>query len=263
MHVSYVELKEHCKKVFRAKGIPVGCDEDGADVVAWGEFIGLSALAALYEEVTEMQYTGMTGIKEVGRDKDKVIFDANNQSALVLGKLMADYALGEIQSKKHIKVHVTNTTRSRLLAYPAYYVSNNNQGCIIFYRINGGLERWIFAAPEIEFPVFAEGHEVEETILSVLQQKVHYIPDKEMADQEFLLICTEDTSIVTSCIRKLRNEVENKQIEMTEASRLRAEYQRSMFYGKEIDSQLWEKLKIIGQGTLVEATEESRQRGAG
>lgn len=36
MHVSYVELKEHCKKVFRAKGIPVGCDEDGADVVAWG-----------------------------------------------------------------------------------------------------------------------------------------------------------------------------------------------------------------------------------
>jgi len=264
MDVSYVELKEHCKKVFRSKGIPIGCDEDGAEVIAWCEFIGLDALETLLEEAKEMDDSlGMTGITEVNRNKDTITFDANHQSALVLGKLMADYAIGEIQSKQYIKLHITNTTRSRMLAYPAYYVAQNNEGCIIFYRTKEGLERWIFAAPEVVFPVFAEGYEVEEVILGIIKDKVNYSPLQNISDKEFLIICMKETSVITACIRKLRNEVQNKQIEMTEASRLRAVFQKSMYYGKKVDQNLWNQLYTIGQQSLIEATDSSRKRGAG
>jgi|SRR5690625_142684 len=263
MHVSYVELFAHCTKVFRAYGIPNGCAEDGADVVTWSEFIGLEGMKTLLEEMTELNPSGMERINIIHEEEGLFIFDGNKQSALILGKLMADYALGAVESKDTVGVFIQNTTRSRLLAQPAYYIASRGRGCVIHYKTETGITRWILAAPEVDYPIFAEGNRAEEIMQENVIARLGKYETSRLDRHAFLLICTTDTTLITSCIRKLRLEAQHPWLQLTESAQLKAAFEKAFYHGASVDKEVWSKLDNIGRKTLVEATEESRRRGAG
>lgn len=263
MRVSYVELFNLSKKVFRAYGIPNGCAEDGADVVTWSQFIGLEGMQTLLEEMTDIQPSGMDGIKLIEQEENFYLFDGNEQSALVLGKLMADYALGIAEVDQTVRIYMQNTTRSRLLAQPAHYIASRGLGCIINYKTETGVLRWILASPEISYPVFAEGERAEEIMQECLAENVKNYKMKATNSDAFWLTCTTKTAFITSSVRKLRQEAQNNKLEMTESATLKARFEKSFFNGVKVDETLWRKLDEIGQKTLVKATKESREHGAG
>ncbi len=263
MHVSYVELFNHCRKVFCAFDIPNGCAEDGADVVTWSEFIGLEGMKTLLEEMMDLNPSGMESINLLHEKDDLFIFDGKQQSALILGKLIADYALGTVKTNGTVSIYMQNTTRSYLLAQPAYYIATRGYGSIVRYKTEEGITRWILANPEIKYPVFAEGERAEKIMQESLSAGIGKYDIKSSNSHEFLLVCTTDVTLLNSCVRKLREEAQNNSVQMTESAQLRASFEKAYYNGARIDQKLWDALDIIGRKTLVKATEESRQRGAG
>src|SRR5690625_1388224 len=242
MRVSYVELFNLTKKVFSAYGIPHGCAEDGADVVTWSEFIGLDGMQTLLEEMRELQPSGMDGIKLIEKEENFYLFDGNEQSALVLGKLMADYALGAAEVDETLRIYTKNTTRSRLLAQPASYLASRGLGCIINYKTESGILRWILATPEIEFPVFAEGERAEEIMQEILSKEIKNYRLKPTNSDAFWLTCTTKTALITTSIRKLRKSAQSKNLTMTESATLKASFEKAFNNGANVDRELWHAL---------------------
>ena len=263
MRVSFVELFIHCKKVFRAFGIPYGCADDGAGVVAWSEFAGLNGMEVLKQEISDMPSSGMESIEMVSEENGLCRFDGNGQSAIILGKLMADYALAMAESRNTVRVYMGNTTRSRLLAYAGHYIASRGRGCLINYKTETGGPMWILATPEIAFPIFAEGPVAEEVMQRNLTEELGRYETAGLSTDDFWMVCTTDTEVITSCVRKLRRASQNDEIKLTESAHLKAVFEKAYFNGAEVDESTWRMLDGIGHQTLVEATEESRNRGAG
>ncbi|GAA0447868.1 hypothetical protein GCM10008983_27470 [Lentibacillus halophilus] len=264
MRVSFVELFIHCKKVFRACGIPYGCADDGAEVVTWSEFIGLKGMHVLQQEIPNMYPPGMRSVDLLLEDDNGLFrFDGNKQSAIILGKLMADYALALAETRETVRVHMTNTTRSHLLAQPAHYIASRNRGCLINYKTKNGEPMWILSTPEIAYPVFAEGNSAEEMVQHSLTAELGQYETTNLKSDDFWLVCTTETNLITSCIRNLRHEAKKGAIHLTESAKLKATFDKNYNNGLEVDDQAWKELGDIGDQTLVEATEASRQRGAG
>ncbi|MYL57910.1 DUF3726 domain-containing protein [Virgibacillus halodenitrificans] len=263
MRVSYVELFIHCKKVFRACGIPYGCADDGAEVVTWSEFIGLEGMKVLQQEIPNMQPPGMDEVKLLVEQDGLYRFDGNGQSAIILGKLMADFSLGMAESRETIRVHMQNTTRSRLLAQPAHYIAARGKGCLVNYKTADGNSVWILSTPEIAYPIFAEGSNAEQLMQENLTAELGQYETANIGDDDFWLVCTTETELITSCVRKLRHAAKQGMIKLTESSQLKAIFEKAYFNGAQVDGELWRQLNQIGQKTLVEATEQSRLRGAG
>lgn len=263
MRVSDVELFIHCKKVFQACGITYGCADDGAWIVTWSEFVGLNGMQALKKEVPNMQHLGIKSVDFVREENDLFQFEGNGQSAIILGKLMADYALAMAETKETVRIYMQNTTRSHLLAQPAYYVASQGKGCLIHYKIANGSSMWILATPEIAYPIYAEGAAVEKILERNLTAELGQYETKDMEDDDFWLVCTTETQFISSCIRNLREEAKNGKIELTESVRLKAMFDYAYFNGALIDDTLWNDLDQVGRATLVEASEQSRLQGTG
>ncbi|WP_017549864.1 DUF3726 domain-containing protein [Salinicoccus carnicancri] len=263
MHVSFVELFLHCKKVFRAHGISYGCADDGAEVVAWSEFAGLHGLQVLKKEISDMPDSGMRSIMLVSKEEGLYRFNGNGQSAIILGKLMADYALGLSETQNTVRVHMSNTTRSRLLAYAGHYIASRDKGCVINYRMQDGTPMWILSTPEVSFPIFAEGEIAESIMQKNLTEELGRHETNDLSTDEFWMVCTDETELITGCVRKLRWASKNGDVKLMESAQLKAIYEQAYFNGAEVDSATWDILDEVGRKTLVEATDESRVRGAG
>lgn len=263
MRVSFVELFMHCKKVFRACGVPYGCADDGAEVVTWSEFVGLEGMKVLQEEISEMRAAGMESVHLCKEENGLFRFDGNGQSAIVLGKLMSDYALAMAELRQTVRIHMQNTSRSRLLAQPASYVASRGKGCLVNYKTAHGVNMWILATPEIAFPVFAEGDIVEQIMQDRLTNELGKYETTNLGTNDFWLVCTTETDLITSCVRKLRQEARKGTVRMTESSQLKANWEKAFYSGAKVDQYLWDQLGKVGKKTLVEATELSRLRGAG
>ncbi len=263
MRVSYVELFIHCKKVFRACGIPYGCADDGAEVVAWSEFIGLKGMKVLEKEIPKLHASGMKEVTLLSEKDGLFQFDGHHMSAIVLGKLMADFALGIAETRDTVRIHLQNTTRSRLLAQPAHYIALRGKGCLINYKSDAGNTMWILSTPEIGYPVFAEGERAEEIMQQYLTDKLKKYETINMKGEEFWLVCTTDTKFINACVRKLRQATENGAVRLTESLQLKARFEKAFNNGAKIDMDIWEKLDKTGQKTLVKNTEQSQLYGTG
>lgn len=263
MRVSYVELLAHCKKVFRACGIPDGCADDGAEVVTWSEFIGLEGLRVLQQEISHMQPFGMESVEQLLEENGPYRFDGKGQSAIILGKLMADYTLGLSETRKTVRVHMQNTTPSHLLAQPVHYIASRDRGCLVNYKTRDGSLMWILATPEIAYPVFAEGDTVGQIMQHNLTAELGQYETENFSSDDFWLVCTTETELITRCVRNLRQEAENETIKLTESVQLKAIFEKAYFNGAKVDDTIWNELDQIGRKTLVEATEQSRLNGAG
>ncbi|WP_080872407.1 DUF3726 domain-containing protein [Oceanobacillus timonensis] len=254
MRVSYVELFIHCKKVFRACGIPYGCADDGAEVVTWSEFIGLNGMQVLLDEIPNINPPGMESIHLLQEEKGLYRFDGRRQSAIILGKLMADFALGMSETKRTVRVYMQNTTRSRLLAQPAHYIASRGKGCLVNYKTREGKPMWILSTPEIAFPFFAEGDAAEQIMEQNLTADLGQYETASMTSDGFWLVCTSETTWITSCIRKLRQAAENRTMQLTESVHLKATFEKTYLQGAKIDMHHWNELDQIGRETLVKAS---------
>lgn len=256
MRISYVELFIHCKKVFRACGIPYGCADDGAGVVTWSEFIGLNGMQVLLKEIPNIKSQSMKNVHLLQEENGLYRFDGEAQSAIILGKLMADFALGMSETKNTVRVHMQHTTHSRLLAQPAHYIASRDKGCLVNYKTSQGVPIWILSTPEIAYPLFAEGDVAEQIMEQNLTAELGQYETANMTSDEFWLVCTSETKLITSCVRKLRQAAGNGAIKLTESVHLKATFEKAYLYGAEIDMKCWNELDQIGRETLVEAMEE-------
>ncbi|MFD1780681.1 hypothetical protein ACFSFW_18610 [Fredinandcohnia salidurans] len=263
MRVSYVELFQHCKKVFCAGGTPYGCADDGAEVVTWSEFIGLEGMHVLQQEILDNPHSLMEGIELVSEENGLYRFDGNGQSAIILGKMMADYALSLSETNKTVRVYMHNTTRSRLLAKPAHDIATRNRGCIIRYKTMEGNPMWILSTPGMTFPLLVEGEVAERILQQNLTAELGKYETTNLASDGFWLVCTTEIELITSCIRELRQEASKGTITLTESTYLKANFEKAYHNGAKVDPILWNSLNEIGRQTLVTATELSRLRGAG
>ncbi|WP_147803903.1 DUF3726 domain-containing protein [Alkalicoccus halolimnae] len=89
MWVTYPELTSHVKKVLEACLVPSGCIDDGAELVAWGEAMGLGGLKDLYAHLPRLEQSEYPSIY-IQRN---TCIDGNRNSGLIISRLIFDEIL--------------------------------------------------------------------------------------------------------------------------------------------------------------------------
>ncbi|MFC5588981.1 DUF3726 domain-containing protein [Sporosarcina soli] len=263
MRVSYLETFLHCKKVFEACGCSYGIAEDGAEMVAWGEFAGLAGLTILANEVATLQSSSRTEIQLLVEKEDVTLLDGGGQSSLLVAKAVADYALSKLgRSGKEVLV-VQNTSASKLLATQASYVASKGKGCVISYHTHEKKPVLLLATQRTQYPVVIEGraeHDLLDRMSKEFNQDVKLGNDQSNG---FTFICTEDLSRIDRFIEEILDEPFNSSIDIYESKKMENQWKKSWENGAEVDRELWDELYKTGSKILVESTEQSRLRGAG
>ncbi len=264
MRVSYLETLLHCKKVFEACGSSYGIAEDGAEMVAWGEFAGFSGLTILANEVATLQSSSRTEIQWLVENEDVTLLDAGGQSSLVVAKAIADYALSKLErSGKQVLVVVQNTSASKLLATQAAYVTSKGKGCVISYRTHEKRSVLLLATQRTQFPVVIEGRTVDDLLERMSKELNQDVKLGNDHSNGFTFICTEDSSPIDRLIEEILDEPLNLSIDIYESKKMENQWKQSWQSGAEVDRELWDELYKTGSKILVESTEQSRLRGAG
>lgn len=89
MWVAYPELIAYVKKVLEACHVPSGCIDDGAEVIAWGEAMGLDGLKDLYAHLPRLEQSEYPSIHL----QRNTCIDGNKNSGLIISRLIFDEIL--------------------------------------------------------------------------------------------------------------------------------------------------------------------------
>lgn len=247
MRVSYPELYVHCKKVLEGCGLPIGCAEEGAEIVAWGEFVGLYGIAQMAEELDVLQASDLSRIQISFEDERLASLDGGGQSSLLSGRIAVDIAFTKALETGLGIVHVKNSRGSDVLIQNAVQAGKRGMSCVI---------HWMEEDSQTWAMVFSEKNQpyVSKEMLS------HRLERKQT--DSFLVICS--YTVPLSHVVDLMTGNEKKEtIKIIRPEQIQALWDEANKQGKEIDVEVWAKLDGVASRVLVEATELSRQRGAG
>ena len=262
MHVSYLETVVHCKKVFEAYGSSYGYAEDGAEAVAWGEFVGLPGLQTLASEVSMLNLRREVESQFLVEQDDFTVIDCGGQSGLLLGKALVDYAMSRLGLSEVQVVYVQNTSTSRLLAQQAFYVASKGKGCVIIYHTKEEIPVIILSSPQRRYPIVVEGRKVEDLFEAISNEDL-LIEKQLKSSNDFMIICLKNLESINGLIEKVLDEPSDTSVTIIESEKLEASWNHSWQYGAKADRLVWDELYKSGCKTLVESTEQSRIRGAG
>lgn len=264
MRVSYIELINHCKKVFRSYKIDDGCGDDGAEIISWSEFVGLEGLSTLINERALLKQKGLKAMQVKMDNSQCFEIDAYQQSSIVIGKTLGDFLLSLVKNKDAVQLNVVQTTVSAVLTYIPYYVAKKGYGCILRYVGKKGEIHSLFSEPKVKYPLIVKTDQSTDQLLcKILESSILKIDRQPISLDSFTLLAFKGDSFVTTYIRKIRNELPLDNIVIIEPLRLKANFVRANNQGKTVSKTQWDQLEMIGQRCLVQATEASRKYGAG
>lgn len=247
MRVSYLELYAHCKKVLEGCSLPIGCVEEGAEIAAWGEFTGLYGIEQLAEELEALQASELSAIRILSQDDRVVTMDGHGQSSLLCGRMALDLACSKAAEMGIGIVHVQNSRGSNALVQNAALAGKRNMSCLIHWMEDQS-QSWAVMLPGENQPFL-----MKETFS-------HERTTKQT--NSFLVICS-DAALFAPYADLLAKSKENESITVVGPEQIQANWDKSNREGREIDPAVWAALDLVASRVLVEATELSRQRGAG
>ncbi|MED1953625.1 DUF3726 domain-containing protein [Brevibacillus centrosporus] len=247
MRVSYFELYAHCKKVLEGCGLPIGSAEEGAEIAAWGVFTGLYGIEQLAEEVKILQSSNLSEIRILSQDERVVTLDGQGQSSLLCGRMALDLACSKAEEMGIGIVHVKNSKGSSALIQNAAQAGKRSVSCLIQWMEETS-QNWAVMLPD-EFQPY------------VMREDFAQLRTKSQTNG-FLVICASEALFATYKDLIAKNE-EKESIAVIRPEQVQANWDKSQREGKEIDPAIWAELDLVASLVLVEATELSRQRGAG
>jgi len=235
--VSHNEIIVACRKSFEALGFSHGEAEDGANAIGWLAVHGLPLPNDFLSRLDTLKPTRNAPLRLVSEQKGASIWDAKNASGLSCFPNLADYASVKVGDEGGHQLIIQNMADIDLI-WP-YLVRVHRRG----YHI---VLRW------------GDSHQIENVVAFAVGR-----PKPECFLQESATpLAIADIELNVSQT-PLKHRQSPKDIRIDTPVGLQNNYLDRTQNGIDIDSNVWEKLNLIGKQLLVESTAESEKRGAG
>ncbi len=247
MNISMNELKAALRRCFEASGYFVGNYEDAANMILWLEKHGLNGLGELQRAlpyIAEDREKPLSTV--VYEDSTSAIIDSNGRSALNCIAASVDLAHAKALEVGIATVTVHNC-HNRMFILKALTDCGRRGISIAAYWQNGSqtvTEHTAAIKAGDRYPSYSGAT----TTLAASED------DK----QALTIICSSRVDLTSS----LQRSSGNRNARYVSAAQVAANKEHSVDNGIEIDDALWAEINRIGEGILVENSDQSRQ-GAG
>ncbi len=247
MNISMNELKAALRRCFEATGYFVGNYEDAANMILWLEKHGLDGLRHLQRALPHIDEDGDKPLSSVVyEDSTSAIIDSHGRSALNCIAASVDLAHAKALENGIATVTVHNC-HNRMFILKALTDRGRCGISVAAYWQNGNAtvtEHTAAIKAGERYPSYSEA--------------VTSLAANGDDQQALTIICSSRVDLTTS----LQQSSGNRNVRYISAAQVAENKQRSVEQGIEIDAGLWAEINRIGEGVLVENTEQSRQ-GAG
>ncbi|MED5610904.1 DUF3726 domain-containing protein [Pseudomonas sp. JH-2] len=240
MRVAFNEVQVLCRKAFEGLGLDPGDGEDAAQMVAWAQLHGLDGLGALARGLSFMESDAQRPVELCYEDDGQVLLDAGGQSVLRSAVLALELGAAKAMRSGAASVRIRRChNRILLLAHLAgcarrglnvcAYWRDTRQEAVVSFAAGQG-------CPRLSVYRLPAGSRDDEQSLNILLSQ--YFQLSQRVPEGALLIDRDADNLAETAERQLSE-------------------------GIEVDPQVWDTLKRLGERVLVESTEASRLRGAG
>ncbi|MEM7537839.1 MAG: DUF3726 domain-containing protein [Chloroflexota bacterium] len=257
MKVSYNEITVLCQKVYEGLGFDVAVYEDAGELVSWLALHGLDGLS-LFEASTQQASTQQATTQQATTQQATtqqattqpmlahesecvLVFDLQQTSSLVAGILPLELGYAKSKTNKLTMMHLQRCTQPLLLL-----------GALVRFAKRG-------------IHVFAHWHDEapnggSECVVSVIAGESYptlHEHIKEGNPSAMTIIFSTDFGLLPT----MPAHSEKERIHSPDWFQQQAN--EHMEQGITVDTERWLRLQALAANVLVEATEASRQRGAG
>ncbi len=247
MHVSMNELKAALRRCFEATGYFVGNYEDAANMILWLEKHGLDGLKELERALPFISVDRDKPLSTViYEDSSSAIIDSHGRSALNCIAASVDLAHAKALECGIATVTVYNC-HNRKFILKALTDCGRRGISVAAYWQNGTqaiTEHTAAIKAGARYPSYSEA--------------LTNLPANSEDRQALTIICSSRVDLTSS----LQNSYGNRNASHISAQQVEENKTHSVDFGIEIDEWLWSEINRIGEGVLVESSEQSRQ-GAG
>ena len=245
MIVSWNELQRTCQKAFRGLGVPAGADDDASFAVLWLQARGLDALTPLDWVLSALEHTAPRplelGLGGGGEGVD--VLDAGGQPAVSVASDALDFAVARaVEREGRAEVLLVGVDGGIIVAGALPQRPISGRRARVEWR-DGKTPRTLDVASDQECRVcttIADGAQRND---DHRRDAVHIVID-EAAGERWMQPCS-----------SWRIEADGEELTRRAV--------QSVTHGIEVPEPLWTRLLAFAGRTLVPATRESRERGAG
>lgn len=250
MKVSHNELTGLCRRAFEGLGFPAGEHEDAADMVVWLEQHGLHGVDALRRGLDRLAGAGEARLAKRFEDPSIAVIDGGGSSVLVTGSLAVDLVYAKARRKGLAVVRIQDCHDRRLMLGHLARCARRGMNLLAFWRNSEDpvvVEQVVSIRAWEDFPALLLYRIDDRDEHLARNRSVTLVASPHFAMLQSLHPDPEETTLLQA-LTPADFEQES-----------RAVWERGM----EVDEGVWSRLKQLAARTLVEATEESRRRGAG
>lgn len=244
--VSHNEIVMFCRKALEGLGVSTGELEDAADAVGWLALNGFDPIPPFHELLRELHSPML-------RSDNETTFNCMGQSCLLIAPPTLDYACAQAVQNGQSTLTLRNTLHPHFLFF--YVIRCAQRGIHIaaqWRAPDAAHETRILIQPGDPAPTMIEW-ELD------AGKAAGPIPSGGIVTVTLLLAT--NAPIDVSMLPPPHNSHSNRR--EYPPAHFAAQRQHHVENGIQVDAKLWAKIQEIGKRVLVEATEESRRRGAG
>ena len=250
MRVSQNELTGLCRRAFEGLGFPPGDHEDAADMVVWLEQHGLGGVDTLRRALTRLTSEPRTAMTRSFEDSSLGVIDAKGNSILLCGSLAADLAYAKARRKGLSVVKIHDCYNRKLMMGYLARCARRGMNLMAFWRNS-------------EDPVV-----VEQVVSIRAYEDYPTLLLYQIEDQDDTLTRNRSVTLIASphfsMLQSLHPDPEEATLQqVVRPEDFERQSNRVWEDGLQVEDDVWNRLKELSGRTLVEATEESRNRGAG
>jgi len=250
MKVSHNELSGLCRRAFEGLGFPAGDHEDAADMVVWLEQHGLGGMEALQDGLAHLSDRGTQPLSRTFEDSSLAVIDACGNSILVCGSLAADLVYTRARRKGLAVVKIHNCYNRKLMLGYLARCARRGVSMMAFWRNTQ-------APVAVEQVVSIRAYEEYPTLLLY-----------QVEDRDERLTRNHSVTLIASphfaMLQTLHPDPEEATLlQVLGPEDFERQSRRVWQEGMEVGEAAWKQLKDLSSLTLVEESEESRNRGAG
>jgi len=245
--VSHNEIVMFCRKALEGLGVSVGEMEDAAEAIGWLALHGIDAIVPFYQLLTERpQISSLQSI-------DAATFDGVGNSCLFIGPTPLDIGYAQAIAQQQTTLKIKQCRHPLFLL--AYMIRCARRGVNLaarWYEPTLHLRTIVTIDAGASFPTISQ-------YLADGEKEPLLIPSREVVD--LTLSFAANSPLVAADLRAPRQQKEL--METYSPAHFAAQRRHHIESGIWVDAATWAAVQEIGKLVLVEATEKSRQRGAG
>lgn len=234
IHVSYSELVATSEKAFEALGMRPGERAEAAEMVAWLQLHGLSGVRELGKALAYLPTETGTHLAERWRADNIRVFSAQGAGILCTGGLAVDagIALAGRQGLATVRVEDCHN-RALIVGYLARSARHATSVLAYWRNASGSQAHAVSLSATDEFPT--------------LRSYVTHEPDE--TDQSLTLIMSRRFDLRPNFHDDL---ADDRIVQSIAAADMRSEREYALAHGLSVEHTVWNDLKTIAAGVLVD-----------